>query len=813
MEKLFVENNIKENTKSYPFVIEYNTNYSVVLKGIRRMLSFEVIRKISNDLSYIYLSDSIKQDLHNTIMHGECMLSNLLELNAYMYDMGKMHNAKLRYACEHISENFKATNHIDIIDYGCGLGIGIISYADFLREKHLQQNVRRIVLIEPSYVALCRAAIHARLLFPNAQIITINKKFDELEIGDLYRDSNISVLHIFSNILDIGNYDGSNSYFGYDLKNLATIVRESLKGNNEFLCIAPYYEYNFKDNKIPFFIENLGINVHYKFIRGKGEFVNGKNWTCAIYVGSINNGIDDDTELIKIRSVEDEENVTQSISGNEELSPNVFETLTLNQFKERFKTDKIQIVRQSNNDLAFSCNGHKGCLTSNIKENIINNQPIGEVYFSYIEEKDFLGWVLHEKGNPSLIEYSKFCTIYFNPNGSIGEMPSIKIRSNSDYVLPTSSFILDGCIFKAWNTKADGTGVFYNVNDSIKVTTDIILFAQWEKEEPTYTIFFHANGGVGEILSIETVNNSIKILPLNPFIRNGYKFISWNTEPKGLGLSLKENATIYVDKEIHFYAQWCRISNDNYEYVDLGLPSGVLWAKCNVGATRPEDIGEYYTGDYLNKEKKDIISHLPTIEMQKELRKECDWELKVINGNVGLNITSRKNNNSIFLPASGLYRSGDVYGKFISGYYWCRVKANKFAYMHIYTKQTAVSWHDSGFLFGRTIRLIDYKKYIIIFDSNGGCGFMNNMVVVKNQYIKLDQNTFIRDRFIFVEWNTKPDGGGYKYRNQEIILLRSDIILYAQWRHLRNGELLKYYLIKFKGKLFKTIKKLICFFS
>ena len=30
------------------------------------------------------------------------------------------------------------------------------------------------------------------------------------------------------------------------------------------------------------------------------------------------------------------------------------------------------------------------------------------------------------------------------------------------------------------------------------------------------------------------------------------------------------------------------------EWVDLGLPSGLLWATCNLGATNPEDYGDYY---------------------------------------------------------------------------------------------------------------------------------------------------------------------------------------------------------------------------
>lgn len=38
------------------------------------------------------------------------------------------------------------------------------------------------------------------------------------------------------------------------------------------------------------------------------------------------------------------------------------------------------------------------------------------------------------------------------------------------------------------------------------------------------------------------------------------------------------------------------IADDTHEYVDLGLPSGTLWASCNVGANKPEDAGLYFAG-------------------------------------------------------------------------------------------------------------------------------------------------------------------------------------------------------------------------
>ena len=45
------------------------------------------------------------------------------------------------------------------------------------------------------------------------------------------------------------------------------------------------------------------------------------------------------------------------------------------------------------------------------------------------------------------------------------------------------------------------------------------------------------------------------------------------------------------------------VTPDNHEYVDLGLPSGTLWATCNVGATTPEDLGDYFAwGETAPKE-------------------------------------------------------------------------------------------------------------------------------------------------------------------------------------------------------------------
>ena len=37
-----------------------------------------------------------------------------------------------------------------------------------------------------------------------------------------------------------------------------------------------------------------------------------------------------------------------------------------------------------------------------------------------------------------------------------------------------------------------------------------------------------------------------------------------------------------------------KINSNGFDYVDLGLPSGTLWAACNVGASKPSESGLYF---------------------------------------------------------------------------------------------------------------------------------------------------------------------------------------------------------------------------
>lgn len=166
---------------------------------------------------------------------------------------------------------------------------------------------------------------------------------------------------------------------------------------------------------------------------------------------------------------------------------------------------------------------------------------------------------------------------------------------------------------------------------------------------------------------------------------------------------------------------------NGHEYVDLGLPSGNLWATCNVGAERPEDYGHYLAwGELQPKETYDqwgyvhgcyymygqldyndrftlakycdqpsygyhgfadslsVLEpdddaaaatwgggwHMPSHDEFFELFAHCGWSATTQNGVKGLKV-SASNGNSLFLPAAGykvfqmLYQEAEG-----EGFYW-----------------------------------------------------------------------------------------------------------------------------------------------
>lgn len=175
---------------------------------------------------------------------------------------------------------------------------------------------------------------------------------------------------------------------------------------------------------------------------------------------------------------------------------------------------------------------------------------------------------------------------------------------------------------------------------------------------------------------------------------------------------------------------------NGYEYVDLGLPSGLKWAAYNVGATSAEEYGDYYAwGEIETKDSytqqnsvtygmpmEDISGdpqydvarakwgetwRMPTRDEQKELLDNCTWEWTSQNGVNGYLVTG-SNGNSIFLPAAGYKENSSHTEMGEYGYYWSSTpqsNSNLGAYYLYMSESSKLSYYYAR-VAGQSVRAV-----------------------------------------------------------------------------------------------------------
>lgn len=182
-----------------------------------------------------------------------------------------------------------------------------------------------------------------------------------------------------------------------------------------------------------------------------------------------------------------------------------------------------------------------------------------------------------------------------------------------------------------------------------------------------------------------------------------------------------------------------------HDYVDLGLPSGTLWATCNLGASKPEEYGDYFAwGETQPKDSYDWNTYFDTSDGGKtfskynfdggktvldleddaayknwgkgwrmpsqaqiaELKDNCNWEWTSVNGVEGYVVQSKKNNSSLFLPAAGYRGGGSLYDAGSYGFYWSRSLYTSSSYDACYLLfgSSGIYWFNFGRFFGLSVR-------------------------------------------------------------------------------------------------------------
>ena len=214
-----------------------------------------------------------------------------------------------------------------------------------------------------------------------------------------------------------------------------------------------------------------------------------------------------------------------------------------------------------------------------------------------------------------------------------------------------------------------GSYAFYNCDalGSIVIPDNVTSIAGWA--------FYDCDA-----LKSVTIGSSVTTIGTDAF----YGCDNLKTVINRSNLKLTKGSSSYG--YVAYYADKITQNEPNYNnrsYVNLGLPSGVKWATCNLGATNPEQLGNsYYWGEtttsmvnntmYVNvgdnisgNAKYDAARaqwggdwRLPTQDDFSELVDKCNWYWSSYNGVSGYKVYG-PNGNYIFLPyASNYYWSG-----------------------------------------------------------------------------------------------------------------------------------------------------------
>lgn len=176
-------------------------------------------------------------------------------------------------------------------------------------------------------------------------------------------------------------------------------------------------------------------------------------------------------------------------------------------------------------------------------------------------------------------------------------------------------------------------------------------------------------------------------------------------------------------------------SNDD-RWVDLGLPSGILWAAYNVGASSPEEYGGYYSwgtfGRWDEIDEDDIYNYnrgndisgseydvanilwgdgarIPTVTEMDELIENCTLTLANHNNIKGNKVTG-PNGNSIFLPFAGYYED-EVEGHGFCAEFWSSSLIGEDIdhayYMHIGSRYNS-KWDENRVYIDEALRELSF---------------------------------------------------------------------------------------------------------
>ena len=152
-------------------------------------------------------------------------------------------------------------------------------------------------------------------------------------------------------------------------------------------------------------------------------------------------------------------------------------------------------------------------------------------------------------------------SINYDPNPPTGRTPGGQGTANwtghtgDTQAIGANGWTVDGYTFIGWNTSADGKGTAYAPGTTWTANGTLTLYAQWTPGQASLT--YDGNGATGGKTDPQTGKTDEKInVRDNGFTRDGYTFVTWNTQADCKGNAVKPNSEWTLRGSSTLYACW-----------------------------------------------------------------------------------------------------------------------------------------------------------------------------------------------------------------------------------------------------------------
>lgn len=404
-------------------------------------------------------------------------------------------------------------------------------------------------------------------------------------------------------------------------------------------------------------------------------------------------------------------------------------------------------------------------------------------------------------------------SINYDPNPPTGRTPGGQGTANwtghtgDTQAIGANGWTVDGYTFIGWNTSADGKGTAYAPGTTWTANGTLTLYAQWTPGQASLT--YDGNGATGGKTDPQTGKTDEKInVRDNGFTRDGYTFVTWNTQADCKGNAVKPNSEWTLRGSSTLYACWAG-NAQTLTYHGNGATGGntaaqsgktgdelttnangftrdgytfVRWDTAKDGSGTAYGEGKNGVSQYVMKPAGNDLyaiwkANPATIQYRN------DWPNTTgstpdTTGNTGDTVTISQN-------------SFDRPGYTFTG--WSTSKRG----------DPSLQPGDKHTLEPRTTTVWAQWKADpahLVYNSNIGTVGSETKTVdgVVDQTVKTITNPFDRPGYTFSSWNTQADGKGKAYATgADYVLTANDkstpkntSVLYAQWKI--NGASLKF---------------------